>query len=165
MVSKVDQTVDFQKKKAVTFNCCFIFQKGSSVAPSRLLTLGVVFLPFSLPLPRWNRRKSPQNRLVLSPMSTVDYVADQRAGNSWHFQRNLTEVLTMVSKVDRTVDFHPTIFIQDFSSNDCRLLKKKKILRQSIYDQKSTVDSDACFIRSMHSWNFKHVDNFILILH
>jgi hypothetical protein len=44
-------------------------------------------------------------------MSKVDYVADPRSCNSWLFSRELTILSTVVSKVDRTVDFqnfHPT---------------------------------------------------------
>jgi hypothetical protein len=79
MVSKVDRTVDHLEKKADNFQQFFFFFKGATVATSRLSTLGVNFLPFFLPL---HRRESPKKPLVLSPMSTVDYVADQRSDNS-----------------------------------------------------------------------------------
>jgi hypothetical protein len=108
------------------------------------------------------RTKWPQNLQKIPSKSTVDYVADPRSCNSWLFSRKLTILSTMLSKVDHTVDYGfkswpycrlwfqkltglltSKIFIQRLSTS------QKKILQQSIYDEKSTIDFKACFLLSI----------------
>jgi hypothetical protein len=109
MVSKVDRTVecrDFKKKSQLLqlVDCRFFvdfawdFSSDFSGKVEEFVQNGL------------------KTFKIFPSKSTVDYVADPRSCNSQLFSRKLTILSTMVSKVDRTVDFqdfHPTTV--DFS--------------------------------------------------
>ena len=161
MLSKVDHTVDCRDFKKII----------ATIATGRLsIFRGFccgLFIGF-----QWGngriRTKWPQNLQKFPSKSTVDYVADPRSCNSWLFSRKLTILSTMVSRVDHTVDCAfkswpdcrlrfpkltglstSKIFIQRLSTS------QKKVLQQSIYDQKSTVDLQAWDTVLIHSICFK----------